>query len=50
LPSRSIAAVPAGDREAFVQDVRRALKPSLFDASRGWTADYVRLRFDAQKA
>jgi hypothetical protein len=45
-----LGAVPAGDREAFVQDVRRAVKPSLFDPSRGWTADYVRLRFDAQKA
>jgi trans-aconitate methyltransferase len=45
-----LGAVPAGDRHAFVQDVRDAVQPALFDASRGWTADYVRLRFDARKA
>jgi hypothetical protein len=41
--------VPAGDREAFVQDVRTSVKPTLFDPARGWSADYVRLRFDAEK-
>ena len=24
-------------------------QPALFDAARGWTADYVRLRFDARQ-
>lgn len=45
-----LGAVPADDRRAFVQDVRDAVQPALFDGSRGWTADYVRLRFDARKA
>ena len=45
-----LGAVPASDRDSFIQEVRRAVKPSLFDLARGWTADYVRLRFDAQKA
>ena len=45
-----LGAVPACDRDSFIQEVRRAVKPSLFDLARGWTADYVRLRFDAQKA
>jgi hypothetical protein len=33
-----------------VSEVREALRPSLFDAERGWTADYVRLRFAADLA
>jgi len=44
-----LGAVPAADRAAFLQDVRAAVKPALFDPVRGWTADYVRLRFDAEK-
>jgi trans-aconitate methyltransferase len=42
--------VPAGERDAFLQDVRSAVQPALYDPARGWTADYVRLRFDAMKA
>lgn len=45
-----LGAVAADERAAFVQEVRRAVQPALFDASRGWSADYVRLRFDARKA
>ena len=45
-----LGAVPAGERDAFLQDVRGAVQPALFDPARGWTADYVRLRFDAMKA
>ena len=45
-----LGAVPAGDRAAFIQDVRHAVAPSLFDPVRGWIADYIRLQFDAQKA
>ena len=45
-----LGAVAAGDRRAFIQEVRDAVQPALFDASRGWSADYVRLRFDARKA
>ena len=45
-----LGAVPAGERDAFLQEVRGAVQPALFDPARGWTADYVRLRFDAMKA
>ena len=45
-----LGAVPGGERDAFLQDVRGAVQPALFDPARGWTADYVRLRFDAMKA
>jgi trans-aconitate methyltransferase len=45
-----LGAVPAPEREAFLQEVRAAVEPALFDPARGWTADYVRLRFDAVKA
>jgi SAM-dependent methyltransferase len=43
-----IGALPAADRPAFVDEVRRALLPSLCDPAGHWTADYVRLRFAAQ--
>jgi trans-aconitate methyltransferase len=42
-------AVPPGERAAFVREVRGAVQPALFDPAHGWTADYVRLRFDAEK-
>ena len=45
-----LGAVPPAGRRAFIDDVRDAVQPALFDASRGWRADYVRLRFDARKA
>jgi hypothetical protein len=44
-----LGAVPLGDRHALVQDVRAALEPQLYDPERGWTADYVRLRFSAER-
>jgi trans-aconitate methyltransferase len=44
-----LGAVPEGERRAFVEDVRAAVRPALYDAERGWTADYMRLRFDAHK-
>jgi trans-aconitate methyltransferase len=44
-----LGAVAPGDRRAFIQDVRAAVQPTLFDPARGWTADYVRLRFSAEK-
>lgn len=40
-------AVPAAEWPAFVQDVSERLRPALFDAARGWSADYVRLRLRA---
>jgi SAM-dependent methyltransferase len=44
-----LGAVPPGDRPALIQDVRAALEPRLYDSERGWTADYVRLRFSAER-
>jgi trans-aconitate methyltransferase len=37
------------ERAAVVAEVREALRPALFDPERGWTADYVRLRFAAAR-
>jgi SAM-dependent methyltransferase len=36
-------------RPAYIEEVREALRPKLCDANGNWTADYVRLRFAAQK-
>ena len=44
-----LAVVPEAEREAFIEEVRETLRPELCDASGRWTADYVRLRFAAQK-
>jgi trans-aconitate methyltransferase len=44
-----ILAVPAVERAGFVAEVVEAVRPKLFDPARGWTADYVRLRFSARK-
>ena len=43
------AALPAPQRAAFVDEVREVLRPELCDADGQWTADYVRLRFAANK-
>ena len=37
------------DRPVFLAEVRDALRPHLCDANESWTADYVRLRFAADK-
>lgn len=44
-----LGAVPQNDRRGFIEDVRSAVQPTLFDPARGWSADYVRLRFAAEK-
>ena len=44
-----LGAVPADDRRPLIDEVERAVRPKLFDADRGWTADYVRLRFSAYR-
>lgn len=41
--------LPPGERERAVTDVVRLLRPVLSEASGGWTADYVRLRFVATR-
>lgn len=39
----------AGERSAFLTEVQEAIRPSLCAADGSWTADYVRLRFAADK-
>lgn len=34
-------------RRAVLQEVTEAVRPRLYDAERGWSVDYVRLRFSA---
>jgi len=43
------AAVSAKERPAYLHEVKEALRPQLCDAAGQWTADYVRLRFAAEK-
>jgi trans-aconitate methyltransferase len=45
-----LRAVPDGDRARLIEEVSAALRPRLYQAGRGWVADYVRLRFSAIKA
>jgi trans-aconitate methyltransferase len=42
-----LRAVPDGDRARLIEEVSAALRPRLYEAGRGWVADYVRLRFAA---
>jgi trans-aconitate methyltransferase len=45
-----MAPLAEGDRSDFIDEVREALRPNLCDANGGkWFADYVRLRFAADK-
>lgn len=44
-----LRALPAVERAAFLEEVRETVRPKLCDAEGNWTADYVRLRFAAQK-
>lgn len=34
-----------GERDAFYKEVEDYCRPTLYDEKKGWTADYVRLRF-----
>jgi trans-aconitate methyltransferase len=44
-----LRAVPDADRGRLIEEVSTALRPRLFDPDRGWVADYVRLRFAADR-
>lgn len=44
------AALPAADRESYLSEVVELLRPVLCDVEGNWTADYVRLRFEARRA
>ncbi|MDJ0947344.1 MAG: methyltransferase domain-containing protein [Alphaproteobacteria bacterium] len=41
--------LPEAEREAIMDDVAAAARPRLRDAAGNWSADYVRLRFAAEK-
>lgn len=43
------SALPAGERSAYLAEVKAALEPKLRDATGTWVADYTRLRFHATK-
>jgi trans-aconitate methyltransferase len=46
--ARSFTSVlPAGERQAYLDDVRARVKPALCAPDGTWTADYTRLRFRA---
>jgi SAM-dependent methyltransferase len=44
-----IAPIAKSDRAGFIDEVREALRPRLSDGGGKWFADYVRLRFAADK-
>jgi SAM-dependent methyltransferase len=44
------AVLPAEERAEYLEVVRRRIKPHLCDPQGNWTADYVRLRFEAYLA
>lgn len=41
--------LPEAERRGFIEEVQSALRPVLCDSEGKWTADYVRLRFAAEK-
>jgi trans-aconitate methyltransferase len=43
------ATLPAEQRREYLQEVKKKLRPQLCDHTGQWTADYVRLRFAAEK-
>lgn len=44
-----LSAVASTERTAVIDEIREMLRPALCDAAGHWTADYVRLRFAAEK-
>jgi hypothetical protein len=44
-----INALAPSERPAFLEEVKELLRPDLCDVDGHWTADYVRLRFAADK-
>jgi hypothetical protein len=43
------AALPSTERPAYLDEVQESLRPALCEAYGRWTADYVRLRFAAER-
>jgi SAM-dependent methyltransferase len=44
------ATLAPGERPAYLAEVQQTLRPKLCNAEGQWTADYVRLRFEARKS
>jgi hypothetical protein len=44
-----MAPLADNERAAFIDEVREALRPKLCDGEGKWFADYIRLRFAADK-
>jgi hypothetical protein len=44
-----IAPLAVNERAGFIDEVRELLRPELRNAEGKWIADYVRLRFTAEK-
>ncbi|HVH07440.1 MAG TPA: class I SAM-dependent methyltransferase [Myxococcota bacterium] len=44
-----LAVLDPAERAGAVAEIRERLVPDLFDPEKGWTADYVRLRFAADR-
>ena len=42
-----VGVLPPAEREGYLEGVRERVKPHLCDAQGNWTADHVRLRFEA---
>ncbi|MHB8500970.1 MAG: class I SAM-dependent methyltransferase [Candidatus Acidiferrales bacterium] len=43
------AKLPPAERPSYIAEVQESLRPQICDADGKWTADYVRLRFSAEK-
>jgi trans-aconitate methyltransferase len=41
--------LPSAERSSYIAEVQETLRPQLCDAEGKWTADYIRLRFAANK-
>jgi hypothetical protein len=45
-----MSALPAEERNAYIDDVRDRIKSALYSNEGTWIADYTRLRFKAHKS
>ena len=48
LAAPVLATVPESERAAIRDETAALLRPSLCDSDGNWTADYIRLRFEAR--
>jgi SAM-dependent methyltransferase len=45
-----LGAVPTAERPSLIAECCSAMRPTLYTPEKGWVADYVRLRFAAERA